>query len=108
MAETFLAENGYVIMERNYRTRFGEIDIIAKDGITLVFVEVKARRSERKGIAACAVTKNKQRKIIITALFYLKANSLYGCKSRFDVVAIDGAGKFMKFRLIKNAFEFQE
>lgn len=107
-AERFLAEKGYKIIERNYRSRFGEIDIIARDGDVIVFVEVKARRNDKKGSSTSAVTPMKQRKICLTALFYLKAKKIYGQRARFDVVAVEGAGQNLRIRLIQNAFEINE
>src|SRR5262245_29601678 len=80
---------GYAIVERRYRTRFGEIDIIAKDGPTTVFVEVKARMTQEFGGAAAAMTGWKQRRIARMALDYLARRSLHDCPCRFDVVAID-------------------
>lgn len=106
-AEKFLCERGYQILERNYRSRFGEIDIIARDCDVTVFVEVKARRNDNKGTSSSAVTPNKQKKIGLTALCYLKEKNIYDQKARFDVVAVDGSGQNLRFRLIQNAFEIQ-
>lgn len=106
-AESFLADRGYKILERNYRSRFGEIDIIARDGDVTVFIEVKARRSDKKGTSSSAVTPNKQKKIGLTALSYLKEKNIYDQKARFDVVAVDGSGENLRFRLIQNAFEIK-
>jgi putative endonuclease len=103
-AVKFLKKLGYKIIKRNYRTKAGEIDIIAKDGKTIVFVEVKARRSPGYNPKA-AVTRSKQRKISITALHYLKTNNLLRAKARFDVVAIGSKNSPENFELIKNAFE---
>ena len=78
------------ILERRYRTRFGEIDIIARDGPTLVFVEVKARLSDDFGGAAAAVTAWKQRRDRGRwPIDYLSRRRLHECPCRFDVVAID-------------------
>lgn len=84
-----LQRRGYAIVERRYRTRFGEIDIIAKDGVTIVFVEVKARMTQEFGGAAAAMTSWKQRRIARMAIDYLARQSLHDCPCRFDVVAID-------------------
>jgi len=70
-AVQYLKKNGYRILEQNYRTDLGEIDIIAKDKDTLVFIEVKARTSYRFGDPKYAVTQKKQRKISMVALSYL-------------------------------------
>jgi putative endonuclease len=72
LAARHLKKNGYRIIEKNYRTKLGEIDIIAKDKDTLVFVEVKSRRSWQFGNPKAAVTPRKQRKISMVALHYLK------------------------------------
>jgi putative endonuclease len=84
-----LQRRGYAIVERRYRTRFGEIDIIAKDGPTTVFVEVKARMTQEFGGAAAAMTRWKQRRIARMAVDYLARQNLHDCPCRFDVVAID-------------------
>ena len=96
---------GYKILEKNFRTKIGEIDIIAKDGGTLVFVEVKARRSLFYGNPKYAVTSRKQKKISMAALYYLKTKKLSNAKARFDVVAINFSKKLPEIEIIKNAFE---
>lgn len=107
-ASKFLKKNGYKIIERNFRCRSGEIDIIAKEGKTVVFVEVKARNSATKGDPASAVTARKQKSITRAALHYLKTKSIYDQKVRFDVIAINESDPDSRIRLIKNAFEIQE
>lgn len=104
-AVDFLRRNGYRILARNYRTRLGEIDVIAKDGDTIVFVEVKARRSNRYGPPKAAVTPAKQRKISMVALQYLKDAQLTDTSARFDVVAICSQDNRSRIEIIKNAFE---
>ena len=89
LAAAELARRGYAILERRYRTRHGEIDIIARDGATLVFVEVKARASREFGGAAAAVKPMKQRRVVQMAVDYLALRRLAGSPCRFDVVAID-------------------
>jgi putative endonuclease len=84
-----LRRRGYAILERRYRTRFGEIDIVAREGKTIVFVEVKARLTDDFGGAAAAVTGRKQRRIAAMAVDYLARHRLQECPCRFDVVAID-------------------
>src|SRR6266576_1263233 len=84
-----LRRRGYAILDRRYRTRFGEIDIIARDGDTIVFVEVKARLTDDFGGAAAAVTRWKQRRIAGMAVDYLSRRRLHECPCRFDVVTID-------------------
>lgn len=83
-----LARRGYAILATRYRTRVGEIDIVAKDGRTLVFVEVKTRRSEICGLPAEAVTRRKQRRIVTMARWYLTEKALHGALCRFDVVTV--------------------
>lgn len=100
-----LKKTGYKIIEQNFRTRIGEIDIIARDGKTIVFVEVKARKTTRYGHPKQAVTHAKQRKISMVALEYLKTTGQSTAKARFDVVAITALSFDPKIEIIKNAFE---
>lgn len=88
-----LEGRGFVILARRYRTRHGEIDIVARDGETIVFVEVKAKETGEFGTAAEAVTRRKQRRVISMAVDYLSRNHLTRKPCRFDVVAIDGIGE---------------
>jgi len=89
--ENFAAETlktlGYVILERNYSSRYGEIDIIATLEDTICFVEVKARRRDAQVSGSAAVTRQKQKRIIATALMYLQRNPS-GLQPRFDVFSI--------------------
>jgi putative endonuclease len=87
-----LTRRGYAILERRYRTRYGEIDIVAEHEGTLVFVEVKAREDFTCGSAAEAVTPDKQRRVVSRAVEYLARNHVTDRPCRFDVVAIDYAG----------------
>lgn len=89
MAE--LESRGYAILARRYRTRHGEIDIVADDRGTLVFVEVRARATREFGSAAESVTLAKQRKVASMAVEYLAREHVSGRPCRFDVVAIDEA-----------------
>ena len=84
-----LERRAYAILERRYRTRFGEIDVIARDGDTIVFVEVKARMGEAFGGAAAAITGWKQRRVTHMAVDYLSRHRLDSCPCRFDVVTVD-------------------
>lgn len=88
LAAAHLAQTGYRVIERNYRSVFGEIDIIAEEGETLVFVEVKCRRSDAYGPPELAVGREKQKKISRIALHYLSEHHLRQCPARFDVVAV--------------------
>ena len=101
-----LDRRGYAILARRYRTRFGEIDIISRDGETIVFVEVKARRTARRGEAAESIPFWKRRRIAAMALAYLSGTGDVHRRCRFDVVAIDEAGSpAPRIRVIENAFE---
>jgi putative endonuclease len=105
LAVKHLKKNGYKILEQNYRNKLGEIDIIAKEKGTLVFVEVKARRSDLFGNPKWAVTPKKQRKISMVALYYLKATKQTHAKARFDVISISSAQDNPRIEIVKNAFE---
>jgi putative endonuclease len=83
-----LERRGYAILERRYRRRGGEIDIVARDGGTLVFVEVKAREDVAFGDGADAVTRVKRHRIVTTATDYLARHGGFEQPCRFDVVAI--------------------
>lgn len=87
-----LEARGYGVLARRYRTRHGEIDIVAEHGRTIVFVEVKARAAGEFGGAAAAVTRLKQRRLTMMAVDYLARHGLLARPCRFDVVAIDDAG----------------
>jgi len=101
-----LERRGYAILARRYRTRYGEIDIVARDGDTTVFVEVKAKVTGEFGTAAEAVTPWKQRRLARMATDYLARHDLALGPCRFDVVAIDGAGgPFETITVFPNAFE---
>jgi putative endonuclease len=90
LAVAELTAEGYAIDARRYRTRFGEIDIVAHDGDTVVFVEVRRKSGEGCGAAAESVTPDKQRRVVRMAVDYLARHDLYDkCAVRFDVVAID-------------------
>ncbi|HOG29703.1 MAG TPA: YraN family protein [Vicinamibacterales bacterium] len=101
-----LAERGYAILARRYRTRNGEIDIVARDGPTLVFVEVKCRASGACGHPAEAVTLRKQRRVVAMARRYLAERGLHGCLCRFDVVAVRFRGERPPaVEVIRDAFQ---
>jgi putative endonuclease len=84
-----LQARGYLILHRRYRTRHGEIDIVAQHGGVLVFVEVRARGSGRFGQAAASVTAQKQQRVAAMAEAYLGLEAQYDRLCRFDVVAVD-------------------
>lgn len=107
-AVRLLEQSGYRIIARNYRTRLGEIDIIAKDGGTVCFIEVKSRSSDRFGTPQEALSAAKQRKIAQVALLFLKKNGLLESAARFDVVSVLFGQGAVRAELIRNAFEFKE
>jgi putative endonuclease len=125
-AARYLQRAGYRIVARNYRTRFGEIDLVAYDAAVLAFVEVKARRSDRFGPPQSAVTHDKQRRLTRAALAYLAGlrplkrtagaagrSNLPTCRfdlpsCRFDLIVIEPAAaddpRSFRIELLKNAF----
>ncbi len=106
LAATFLKKQGYKIVEQNFRTRLGEIDIIALDKGTITFVEVKTRKSTTFGYPQEAIGSKKQKKISQVASIYLNQKKLNAEKARFDVVAILlSPDQTDKIELIKDAFE---
>ncbi len=104
-AISFLKTRGFIILETNYRTKPAEIDIIAKDNDCICFIEVKTRRSLKKGLPKESVNYSKQKKIITGAMFYLKANKLMESKVRFDVIEILEKNGNFTVNLIKHAFQ---
>ncbi len=104
LAAAYLQEHGYLIRQRNYRFGRGEIDIIAEDGETLVFVEVKARRSSSYGAPEEAVTVHKRRQIRKIAGGYLFERRISDRECRFDVIAVEYAGGKPVLRHIEAAF----
>lgn len=100
-----LRRRGYEILETRYRTRYGEIDIIARDGQTTVFVEVKTRSGLRFGDGADAVTAWKQRRIAKMAVDYVSRQRLHDTPCRFDVVAVDISGGEQRIEVYSNAFD---
>ena len=101
----YLRGHGYRILERNYRCPLGEMDIIAREGKTVVFIEVKTRSSERFGSPQAAVGPRKQRRMTAIALYYLKANGLLDGPARFDVAAVSLGDGGDSVNLYKNAFD---
>lgn len=91
LAAAALVARGYAILDRRYRTRHGEIDIVAEDRGTIVFVEVRARANAEFGRAAESLTPTKQRKVAAMAVDYLARHHLTNRPCRFDVVTVDDA-----------------
>lgn len=105
-AAAFLMEKGVRILQKNYRCRYGEIDLIGLDGSVYLVVEVKTRSSSAQGEPAEAVDFRKQRKICLTFDFYRMKEKLDDYTPvRFDIIEIDRYGRC---RWIKNAFEYHE
>ena len=100
-----LERRGYAILARRYRRRGGELDIVARDGATLVFVEVKTRDGEAFGLGGEAVTALKQRRMTQLALDYMTRHRLDGVPCRFDVVSIRVEDGRRSIEVVQNAFD---
>ena len=107
VAIDLLKKNGYKILVKNYRTKLGEIDIVARDKDTTCFIEVKTRQTEKFGLPQEAILRSKQKKISKVAIKFLKDNNLLDKKARFDVVSVMYKEGIPKIDLIKNAFELE-
>jgi len=105
LARERLKDCGYRILTTNYRCPLGEIDVIARDGDVLVFVEIKTRKNKSLDRVKETVNSRKQRQISKVALAYMKSNNLWGSKARFDVVAVGLLDGKKEIEIIKNAFE---
>ena len=104
LAARFLEKRGYRILDRNYSTRSGEIDLVALHEGAVVFVEVKTRTSNAFGAPELAVDPRKQRRMVKAALGYIKYKKLHQVPCRFDVVAISSTAE-TTVEHIRNAFE---
>ena len=104
-AEWIKKNKGYIVLERNYSCAAGEIDIIAKDKDTTVFIEVKYRKNTKKGYPSEAVTETKQKRIIRTAMAYVSEKNTENI--RFDVAEIVEKDGRKYIRYIENAFEWR-
>jgi len=103
-AQGYLAAKGYEILEKNYKSAGGEIDIIAQDGDYLVFVEVKYRRGTNFGRPIEAITRRKQRALADCAMSYLVGRGLWDAPCRFDIVEVFGR-ELLEINHVINAFE---
>lgn len=105
-AVAWLQARGYEIVERNATNKAGEIDVVARDGDTLCFIEVKARQTDRFGPAIEGVTPAKQRRLVRTARLYLAHKEIDDVACRFDVLGLDAApdGSW-EYTLIQDAFQ---
>ncbi len=105
IAKEAVTEMGYEMVARNYRCPLGEVDLIARDGDTLVFIEIKTRRGKGLAGAKEAVGPRKRRQLSKVALYYMKKEGFLGQKARFDVVAVGLEGGRARLEVIKDAFE---
>ncbi len=104
-AEHYLGDRGLQLLQRNFTSRFGEIDLVMLDGAEIVFVEVRYRRNAQHGSGAATVTRGKQHRLSMAAAWYLaKFPSLAMRKCRFDVVANAPGPRGQSVNWIKNAF----
>ena len=104
-AAEYLTSSGIKIVDRNFRCPLGEIDLIAKDGKTIVFVEVRAFQADGLCSPEESITAAKRRHLTRAALWYLKQKGLQNSHARFDVVAIRWNGETPEINWIVNAFE---
>ena len=107
LAEDFLKRKGYNIIQRNYRCKLGEIDIIAEQDNVIVFVEVRTKQTESFGLPQYSITSGKMNRITKSALCYIQEKELYERSCRFDVIAITFSQDSRKPNIehIENAFE---
>ncbi len=104
-AAAYLEARGYRVLATNVRTPVGELDLVARQGNTRVFVEVKTRRSRRFGSTLEAVDARKQRQVVRASQWYLAQQGLDECEIRFDVVGVDVENGELKIEHIPAAFE---
>lgn len=103
--EEYYRKRGYIIRERNYHSRYGEVDLIAEKDNLIVFVEVKTRNENTVEAPSASVTKSKQKKLMLTAMKYME-NEPVSVFSRFDVFEVwQKEGRIYKFNLIESAFD---
>ena len=106
VAESFLRQRGLKLLDRNYRCRLGELDLVMQHGGQLVFVEVRYRKSDRCGEGVETIGPAKQRRISSAAAHYLARNRRRAVRTcRFDVVSIGGADDAVRVQWVRNAFE---
>jgi putative endonuclease len=105
IAAAYLGGQGYQVLARNWRCPVGELDIVAREGETLAFVEVRTRRGDRYGTPEESITPAKQTKLVELAQTYLQEHGLADEKWRIDVVAVemDRRGRVTRLNLIRNA-----
>ena len=103
LACDYLKKNGLRLIDKNFRSRYGEIDLIMQHRESVVFIEVRYRKNQSHGGAKASVTPAKQLKIQKTALYYMQKNGRE-LNARFDVVAMSGENNNLNIEWIKNAF----
>lgn len=104
-SEQYLLQHGLQAIARNFSSRGGEIDLVMRDGETLVFVEVRFRKNDNFGTPAESITVSKKRKLLQTAQLYLLAHPIWRNKPcRFDVIAARPGASGLQFEWIQNAF----
>lgn len=104
LAVRYLKRQGYKILERNFRLRSGEIDIVARDGDKLVFVEVKTRSSSNQEFLRTSVNRGKEKRLSKTASYYLGKQKYQGMTGRFDVIFVVADNGKTRIEHIKDAF----
>ena len=102
LALDYLIQQGLVLVQRNYQCKAGEIDLIMRDGSSLVFIEVKYRASKAFGGALAAVSPSKQQKLLRSCRWYLQQHQLSNAPCRIDVLAIEGTAPY-QYNWLKNA-----
>ncbi|MFC1623769.1 YraN family protein [Candidatus Omnitrophota bacterium] len=106
LAQSFLRKEGYTIIERNYKTKAGEIDLIGKNKNFIAFIEVRSQNTKRFGLPEYSIDRKKQDRLSKAALLYIKKHRLEDRDCRFDIVGIEETDSGSpKIRLIKNAFD---
>lgn len=105
LARKYLRGRGLDIIEANYRCPIGEIDLVCRDGGTVVFVEVRSRSGRSKGLPQESITKTKRQRLVRLAQWYLKDRKTPRTSARFDVVAVLWTEGEAKLRWIVNAFD---
>jgi len=104
-AAAFLKRQGFTILRRGYRTRYGEVDIIAREGPVLCFIEVKTRGREKFGLPVEAVTHSKRKRLALCAQAFVARKKLAGVPLRFDVVSVLEAEGKSELKLFRGAFD---
>lgn len=109
IARQLLEDRGYRILHHRYYTRYGELDLVAREGNTLVFIEVKTRIDQTFGSGLAAITKKKRAHLIRTALCYLQQHHNQDLPCRFDIIALnlDQRGQLLDYQLIPDAFRVE-